>query len=47
MGHSAAVPELTKDMTMLVMHGTGNLLPAFNLGLAVDARGIDITDSLF
>jgi hypothetical protein len=47
MGHPAAVPELTEDMPIFVMHRAGNLLPAFYLGLAMNARGIDITDTLF
>jgi hypothetical protein len=47
MGHSATVPELTKDMPILVTHGLGNLFPAFNLGLTMNAWGMDITDTLF
>jgi hypothetical protein len=47
MGHSATVPELTEDMPILFMNSLGNLLPAFNLGLTMNARGIDITDTLF
>jgi hypothetical protein len=46
MGHSATVPELAEDVPILGMHGLGNLLPAFNLGLTMNAWGIDITDTL-
>jgi hypothetical protein len=38
---AAAVPELAEAVAIPVMHGPGNLLPAFNLGLAMNARGIE------
>jgi hypothetical protein len=44
-------PEYKKyshpTLPILATHGLGNLLSAFNLGLTMNAWGIDITDTLF
>ncbi len=45
-GHAATVPELAEDVSVFTVYGLGHLFPAFNLDVAVDPRGIDVTDTL-
>jgi hypothetical protein len=44
--NAADMPELDEDLAVLRMHGIGDLLPAGDLCVAVNPRGLDITLAL-